>query len=381
MRTLVSILGVLVAVAFIMIAALMNWRYGTSLGRSADDQLLFAAAGLAVDVAKILMPFFCWWAFENRRWIAGSLASIALIGCVGYSVAGIAGFVDLARATTTGTLVAKRDRAEALRGELQRKQSSMNALGVVEPMAVIERKLETARQDVRWRTSRECTDATVPASRDYCKEYRGLETQKESSVAAGILERDMAELRRALDQLAGVTQIDRGDPRAGFLSRLTGLEILWVQTSLSLLFVAIVEFMSTFGIFIALNHGAVASALRREPPGSVHVKQHTKSASQPLTLVIERDPIMIENAIRAEPATSLEHIAKFAVNCMQPREGARVLVASLYPTYCRWCASLSMEPAVRETFMSSFVELCKQSGFVVVQDGDVLVAEGFVVVA
>src|SRR5690606_33836460 len=119
------------------------------------------------------------------------------------------------------------------------------------------------RQDVRWRTSRECVEATASASRDFCRSYRNLEADKERSIAFAEAEREISELRQQIGALATVTAIDRGDPRAGLLSRLMGLEILPVQTGLSLLFVGIIEFMSTFGMFIALNHGVAVSTPRR----------------------------------------------------------------------------------------------------------------------
>ena len=384
MRILASIVGVVIAVGFTVIAAVMNWRYGLSLGRSADDQLLFAAVGLGVDFTKIVMPFFCWWALSNRRWIAGTLAIIALVGCVGYSVAGIAGFADLARATTTGTLLVKKEQAEGLRKDLQRKQSLLDALGVVEPATVVEQKIEAQRQDLRWRTSRECAEATVATSRDFCRDYRRLEAEKERSLAFVTLEAEIASIRQQIGALAGVAEIDRGDPRAGILSRLTGWELLRVQTGLSLLFVGIVEFMSTFGIFIALNHGEVTRAIRRSSTGEVSAQKDVEPIdveSDVESLATPKPPRLIHDERPGENAAEIEQMAKFAVSCMQPKRGARILVASLYPRYCRWCAAANLVPMPTEAFILKFKELCVQFGFPHIGDGDMLVAEGFQTVA
>ena len=49
-----SFLGVCLAIGFTVIAALMNWEYGLSLGRSRYDQRLFAAVGRTADVESEL---------------------------------------------------------------------------------------------------------------------------------------------------------------------------------------------------------------------------------------------------------------------------------------------------------------------------------------
>ena len=44
--------GVLIALGFMVLSAVINWRYGTTLARNAQDQWIYALASLVVDLAK-----------------------------------------------------------------------------------------------------------------------------------------------------------------------------------------------------------------------------------------------------------------------------------------------------------------------------------------
>jgi hypothetical protein len=379
-RTIATALGILAATGFTVIAAVMNWRYGLSLGRSADDQLLFAAAGLVIDVSKILMPFFAWWAIRNRRWLAGTLASMAFVGCVAYSITGIAGFADLARANTSGTLIARKETAAGLRADLQRKQTQLAALASVAPVAALELRLDGLRQDVRWRTTRACTDATAATSRDYCKQIRDLEADRARSAAALKLEGEIEQLRERIAELAGVAEIDRGDPRAGILSRFTGWEFLRVQTGLSLLFVGIIEFMSAFGLFIALNHGELVHGRTQpidEPIREADHPAHVPPKPPGISSVLAPADLQ-PDAVRTDSDATVAQIATFAIMCLEPKAGARVLVRSLYPRYRAWCATYASPLISPEAFLVAFRQLCVRSGFPISGEGDALIAEDLV---
>lgn len=262
MRTLASVAGALVAIGFAIAAAIMNWRYGLSLGRSSEDQLLFAAIAVGVDAMKMLTPFFLWWSIKSRRALPALLSAIVLLVSVSYSIVGIAGFADLNRTTTTGDLRAKHDTTAELQASLARKQAQLAALGLIEPPAVVEGKLLGLRQNARWTSSRACTDATVAASRKFCAAYAAVQADLEKGIAAGKLEAELAELRKQLNSHSSIATLDSADPRAGIVSRLMGWELLSVQTGTSILFVGIVEFCATFGVFISMSHGEFRSTAR-----------------------------------------------------------------------------------------------------------------------
>ena len=126
---LVSSTGVLISIGFMVAAGVMNWRYGLGLGRSEQDQTLFAAIAAGTDIMKVLFPFFFWWSLKNRRWISFALSGILIPALMSHSIAGIAGFVDLNRAQTTGSVLGKQEMITDLREKLARKSQQLAAIG------------------------------------------------------------------------------------------------------------------------------------------------------------------------------------------------------------------------------------------------------------
>ena len=58
MRWLLSAIGVIVSLGCIAAGILMNWKYGMSLGRNPDEQLIYSWVGAGFDALKISTPFF-----------------------------------------------------------------------------------------------------------------------------------------------------------------------------------------------------------------------------------------------------------------------------------------------------------------------------------
>jgi len=377
MRIAASTLGVIVTVGFALAAAVMNWRYGISLGRSMEDRLLFGAIAIGVDVTKMLMPAFLWWAIRNRRWLPAGLSAVVLIGSVTYSIIGIAGFVDANRITTAGAVRARRDTATELQRNLERKQTQLSGLGDFEPPTVVERKLFGMKQNARWASSAGCTSATAEASRVFCMGYAALQAEFEKGNSASKLETEIADLRAKLNELAGVANIEEGDPRASFVSRLMGWELSSVQTGLSVLFVTVIEMTATFGIFIALNHGELGRMLPTQ-------MRQAQSASQ---------GIDIGRILRAGPGTALGKrgasnasrqggdVGAFVVACMRPQPGGEVAVSALYTRYSAWCQQHRHRPVSRSSFVELFEQLCAEAGFPTAMVGGEVIAKNLLLAA
>ena len=101
-------LGVVVAFGFMGFSALINWRYGVTLARGAEDQLIFSIASLLADTAKAVTPFLFFFAFRSRRWAQATAAALFWFGCTAYSLASLAGFSEQMRAAQAGALTAQK---------------------------------------------------------------------------------------------------------------------------------------------------------------------------------------------------------------------------------------------------------------------------------
>lgn len=372
---LISISGVVISVGFMVAAGIMNWRYGIGLGRTLEDQYLYGGIHVLIDIGKVLLPFFCWWAWQHGRMFVSGLAAAGTVGLVALSITSIAGFVDMNRAVTTGTLVDKQDNAANWRDDLARMRAQRRQLGQFEPVAVVQQRLEQRQQDRRWQSTKQCTQATAPDSRDFCSEYKTLEAEKAKGLSAEKLEEQIAELSRKLTETAGVAAIDRGDPRAGIVSRISGWELLLVQTWLSLLQVVVIEFMSTFGIFLSLNHGELRKAVVGRGERENAPRRRTSRTPEPAERGIQNAakrpnrPLAIAAPV-SNPDPPFGEVAKFAVECLRPQLGSKTSLSEIYPRYRTWCDHTGSRALDEQAFQSKFLAMCESFGFSIEHDGD-----------
>ena len=376
MKYFVSGIGVLLALGFMTVTAVINWRYGQLLGREPTDQLIYAATSMLGDISKAVVPFFIWWAVKNKRGGVAIAGTAVWLLASGYSLTSLLGFAEFNRASTSGTISAKSSDYRDLRTELERKQKEREAFGTFEPASVVDGKLAAQQQDKRWTTSQECKDATTPTSRDFCASYNTMLAEKSKAIEATRLDGEIDALRQKVSALAGSARIADGDAQASALGRLSGWQLLSVQTGLSVSFVVMLELGSSLGLFIALNHGELQRAVRE----SVDKKAGKSNAARPTPPDIVRPVPAVSDKVgpsRALPAPVVVRpagdVAKFARARLEVVAGASVGLDQLHTDYCAWCEASSWAALPRAEFERRFAELAKLVEFALEKKGKRLV--------
>jgi hypothetical protein len=79
-------------------------------------------------------------------------------------------------------------RYAAAEAELRDVKERVAALGSVRPRMVIEEALARLRQDRRWESSKECSNATVDSSREFCRSVGDLRIELASAVESDQLQ-------------------------------------------------------------------------------------------------------------------------------------------------------------------------------------------------
>jgi hypothetical protein len=143
-------------------------------------------------------------------------------------------------------------RYQAAEQELREIKEKVTSLGTIRPRPVIEAAIARAKQDRYWSNSNECKDATIEASRAFCRSLGDLRIELATADEAEHLQERSPSLKIEVDNLLAAGARNDQDQQAGLLSRLTGLGVERVQTSIVALFAALVEFGSAFGLFLAL---------------------------------------------------------------------------------------------------------------------------------
>ena len=97
---------------------------------------------------------------------------------------------------------------------------------------------------------------------------------------------------KKINASAGAAAIELGDPRAEIVARAIGWKLLRVQTWLSLLFVGIIESMSTFGMFLSLNHGDMSRILAESRAHAIEPDADRKGTSVIFSTDVRTHPDM-----------------------------------------------------------------------------------------
>lgn len=350
MRALLSAIGVLVALGFMTLSAAINWRYGSSLGRDATDQTIYAALSVLCDIAKALSPFFCWWAIERRRPMQAAISGLFWAACTIYSLSSAAGFVELNTTTQAGKVSSGRDEAAELEALSQRKRQQLERLGTVTPSGVLTTRVNGLHTDARWASTKFCTDIRSRQDKSFCDELVGLAGEREKAEASERLETEIAAVRARLNQLGASSQSKSADPRVGLVTRLFQSEQSQVQLFFSLLFVIVLEIGSGLGLFIATSHGQLSTRLRAE--------------------------VGEAEAGHAQDKTQTGNVAKFARACLVGKVEATIGSTELYGHYCAWCIQRDMSALDLRCFAKSFTQLATLIGVTITDNTGDLVFSG-----
>ena len=190
----------------------MNWRFSFQLGANAFDGYVWAVFSVALDICKwTMLPFAALTSRTHRRRATAAIAIWLVATC--YSFAAALGFAALNREATSAD---------------RRSQTEVHTA------------LQVMRHSPRWQSSAACADATSRSSKEFCENYRAMESR-----------------------LKSLPQHD--DPQAALGARLTGLSEERVRLILAFVLAIACEIVSALGLFAILQHSP-APQPASEPP-------------------------------------------------------------------------------------------------------------------
>lgn len=267
MRQLFTAIGLLAAAAFIVASCWMNFDFWFEQGRSAREGYIFGAVSLAADLFKALLPVFIAGAFAARRYFYALGGTAFFAVCVCAALISSIGFISTNRGEHTGTRESLNARLSLAQNELNDLAGRISRLTGYPPTATIEANIKAMQQDKRWVSSAQCEDATVVASRDFCKEFFASKAQLSSAIEANRLtsRRDalVIEIRRLREAGAG----QDADPQATLFAKVIsaavpGFDVSDARAALMLFFSILVELGAAFGLFLATRHGLAANVVK-----------------------------------------------------------------------------------------------------------------------
>jgi hypothetical protein len=247
-------MGVLAASVLLVVSAMMNYQFGYSLGKTPTDSHIYGMASAAADCFKALAPFFFFAAVRNRIWSQAVAAALVWLVVTVYAFTSALGHAALNRFTTSGERVAASANYKDLRADLKRAEDQLRWIPPHRPPTTVEAELNVLKAQRAWMTTRECTDATMKSSREFCQQYFKLAAEHASGQEAEKHRAKIAQLGAQAAKVTGAAVIGEADPQAGVIARMTGLDIGTVQTGLMLFVALLIEIGSGFGMYVAFAY-------------------------------------------------------------------------------------------------------------------------------
>lgn len=314
----VATIGWLLALALSVILSLefhsYEWR-SVALG--------IAMLALGLSAFGLSFARDCW---KSRQWVGVGLSVMLwLIGVIGFAIVEL-GFWSSSYKLRHSEYMqhkAAETRLEALKDQAW---DAVRTGEVRSASAELAARLKVAEQSERWLSTKSCTDATIPESRAFCRDYFDLvakqaQAKRREEQEARLLEDDTAEVRKDsvhhifafADMLADNANIE--EQKAATIVILTFALVLMLARDV-LLVIA-----NPFGGAIGTRAAAKASEKAEEPAPAVEVL-----ARSDLSTTRETPPLRLNREATALSSSSpssqvaLEHAAQGISESVSPVE-------------------------------------------------------------
>jgi len=377
-RHALGVLGVVAAGILLAVSAAMNYRFGFSLGKTALDGQIYGAASAAADCFKALVPFFLFAAIRNRMWSQAFAAALVWAVVTSYSMTSALGHAALNRLDTTGQRAVEAANYKDLRADSKRAQDQLNWIPAHRPAETVGAELNVIKAQRYWVVTRECTEVTGKAARDFCQQFHKLNAELASAQQSQKLESRISEIGAKLAKTAGGTVMAEADPQASVLAKITGLDVDKVQTALTIFVALLIEIGSAFGMYVAFAYWRINDRAVEETP-AVAKSAPVAAPAATVVPVAETAPAVAAPVEEVAAMLAVEPLAatdeeQAAVEPPAPRrlnandnrlprgvpdsdvqrfyrervvaasEGSSLTSTELYEEYCRWCEDNEKEP-------------------------------------
>jgi hypothetical protein len=366
-RHILGVLGVLAALVLLVVSMMMNYQFGASLGKTATDKQIYGMASAAADCFKALAPFFFFAALRNRVWSQAFAAAMVWAVVTVYAFTSAIGHAALNRFHTSGERVVASASYKDTRAELQRAEEQLKWIPPHRPPSTVDAEINVLKAQRAWMTTRECTDATMKASREFCQGYFKLAAELASGREAEKHQVKIAELSAQAGKATGAVVLGMADPQANVISRITGVELETVQTGLMLFVALLIEIGSGFGMYVAFAYWRPNQSLHGDPtpqpkpaevqPARREVKAEKEDKPQETPPTGRADPIWTAEPVTASADAKPPAVRPFGDNDNQSGTKPAIMppsdVERFYQEYVdsagetQWVASMRLYEAYK----------------------------------
>jgi hypothetical protein len=264
----VTAAGLVIAVTALSMC--MNFEFGYGLGTSEGTGLMLGGLSVAFDGLKALLPLFIAWQWRDKHWMRAGAGGVLFVLVAAYGMASALGFSSQNRVGVTASREHLSASLKEHMADLETAESRLKALGTHRIAGTVEADIARLKKDRLWDATSGCTDATLPASRDFCKRIDALRAELALAAEDNVLTGKIDGLKFKVAQLREKGAGREADPQLGEIARAAGLDILRVRSGMNWLLAIAVEAVSCFGLFaIAWQRGERGTKPAKAEAGNV----------------------------------------------------------------------------------------------------------------
>jgi len=332
-KTLQHIAGLVfggIAVAGLLsVSIASNFQFGLLLA-DGPERYIYAFAGGFLDCLKTLLPIAVAAGLASRAFLRAGVGAILFAAIAAYSLSCAIGLYSLSKDERIGGVKAERVRYAQLVDTRDQIRADIAALDVDRAPGAVRGEIAALKHDFKYDRSRQCTNATVPSSRELCAKIKSAEAELADAMKAAALTARLRETEAALTGLNLQKVVSRADPAAEAVAAVIGQDPGTVRNTLAMMIAALIEAGSAFGFWLVslLAHAPVHhQRTRSRNPGPVRGMTVAK-APEPDQLPAPVDPL------RA-----------WADECLSRDPSRTVTAAELRDHHDRWAATHGHKPA------------------------------------
>ena len=343
--------GILLSLGLIAVSAALNFRMAYRMGGTELDGWVYGSGAAIADGLKALLPFFVWWAWRKREWLAVGAGVVLFVVFTAYSFTAGMGYIAKLRAFSEGVRASAVETRAGLRDEESRIEARLEKLGVQRGEEEISAELEAVFARVLGKTtvgaySENCTLARN-WSRHSCARAAELRQELARAMEAAELEGRLHDVRGELRGLGSRGAGDVADPQLVALEGMAqelGLHTDRNRVRLALLVLVglLFELGSGLGLYV--------STVPWRGEGSAGVTGNGRGG--------ETEPMLQYVA----DAKRLGDVEEFALECLAPEIGSKGLTSTaMFQEYAKWCRGRNEAPLVESEFVLRFepvIEAC-----------------------
>lgn len=357
MRVVLTGICVLAAVVLMIVSATFGFQFTASLGRTPAESTILGAAAVAGDLLKSCLPFFIVVAWRGRRimfMLIGSASFMFLTVVSLIAAIGVSADVRVGAASARDGLTQDLARIEEERARVMQRLAGQPQ---VRASSVIEEELARARQDRLWASSKDCVEATLAASRQFCAGYFTLRAELAASIQIAQLEGRASTLQEQAAKLRASGAGTDADPQASLLARLSQQDIGVVRGALSILTAVFIELGSGLGLYLALNHSGPS---RAETSAGAIAQSNRPMIETAGNDVADAPPALL--ALNDLPIGIAQQVERYAVARIVAAPGRRLSATTIYDDYRSWCRQQGEGISDEAAFAREFCELARDIG-------------------